>query len=273
MSENHTKVTKFGELTAKMRKQIEEAEFLISQREAKKVERESVRVERNALFIEKGNIEEEISLLQEKVDCERRSIVEHENARLVIDARKESNDRLEAEKIIPVRSELLELKEEKEKLDSFLGNISTEFSTENEHLHESICANKEIIIQVEKELNGVLKDIDEKKSVIAEQRRILDDHVDATKKELGALELRKHEQIQQNLELELKIAGKSFEIKKREDEREHEYLEIKRKFDVLRHGQKLLQKAASKERSIMTNRPDESSVCNKSKKKSVSSDM
>jgi hypothetical protein len=265
LTANETENARIRKATEDMKVRLDKAESLISEREAKKMEREKEGLERKALIVEHEKICAEIARVTETIDTDKHAIVEYEKSIIEMKTRKETNDKLEAEKILPGRAELLELKEEKHKLDAFLQNITTEFSTEKEQLQEGVLANKSTIDHLELELKEVLQKIEEKKSVIAEHQRIVDDHNDAIQKELNALELRKNEQIQLNEDLELKIATKSAELKKREDDEEYQFQEIKRKHEVLRHGQKLLQKTAAKEQKILNGKA--SDIIRKQKKK------
>lgn len=96
-----------------------EAEKLLAERESKKAEREVERSERNALFSEQTSIGSDFAKVMGKIKADQRAYLEHEKTRLAAEARKESNDKLETEKIVPGTAELADLQDEKEKLASF----------------------------------------------------------------------------------------------------------------------------------------------------------
>lgn len=255
-----SEIAKSRETSDEMMKHIAEVKLLITEREANISDKEKYRAERTAMFSEQQRVGQEIDRTEEELNYARRKCIELEKKKIEIENLKASNDKIEAENVIPARAEIQELKSELEKLDSFIAKRASEGDAELEAIEQKIIVEKQVAIDLDKELEEIIIVIDEKTSVLSEHQRIMDDHNDAISKELLAIEMSTNEQKEQNVELELKIKAKKEDDDQQKEIEQKEYQSLKHQLASLRQGVKLLNKTAEEEKQILdgTNKEEKS---------------
>ena len=101
------------------------------------------------------------------------------------------------------------------------------------------------------QLQNVEKYIKVKRLLLDESRQKADDECNAFEQIISDINLRTEKQKEQNDLLEKQKQDLNTERKTRKEQEEHELQELNRKLEVLRRGQRLLQKTIKKERSIL----------------------
>ena len=230
---------------------IQQAKRIIAERDFKKNVREKARKERNLLFKEQTDVSAEISIVIDMINEEQISFTELENTKISTEVQKESNDKVEAEKIIPGKAELEELKAEESKLDLYFATNAREVQLYRDEQNKKIEEKQKDIFELSIQLQNVEKDIEVKRLLLDESRQKADDECNAFEQIIGDINLRTEEQKEQNDLLEKQKQDLNTERKTRKEQEEHELQELNRKLEVLRRGQRLLQKTIKKERSIL----------------------
>lgn len=250
-----TELKKLQIATDALKTQLDEAHRLQKDLGKIQADREESHALFCKLFTEIEELERENSLVRDKLDADRENYENLVKEKLLIEKKKEENDRREAETIIPSQAEMKELKAEKEQIDLFISTYISDGRIEMEQVTSEIVSNKNQILDLENELEIVIKDIDTKKSMLLDQKCLLEKYNDSKAQERSEIEKQIKEIVQQITEREMKMKHRE-EIKKQKIQNDEDELsKVERKLDILREGKRMLEKAARKGNTLLNSVP------------------
>jgi hypothetical protein len=207
-------------------------ESLCRVREEKKRELEETRVERTALFAKSSDLGSKLTTAKASCDAATRDILHSKEIQAEIEVEKATNDAIEFEKLVKGRAEFEELSKVKEDFST----LTNDFAQKNDTLFQGLDDLNKKLGLLQEDQSNVLKELEEKKTVLLDHTRILDEHkVEFTKDFEAELAL-----IKQHTE------EASFERERIEDIHKHD--EFERKVQVLQIGVDLLELVRKEEK-------------------------
>jgi len=237
--------------TGEVKMQCDEASLISKSCKEMKAKREHERAERKKLYSQKVEGEAEMTVFKDKLNKSNSVLLKYNEDLANIEEEKEANDKFEAEKILPAKSEANDIAKEKEQILDV-----TEAALEALNNDEMIKAAKEHKKEAREMTNKALEledELESKQSTRHELLRILDDQEDAYEK--ATLERDEFKK-----KTEDSIAGEQGRIgdhekykKARSAKRKDD--ELFRKNQVLEYGAEVVRASKMEERKI-ANRDD-----------------
>jgi len=237
--------------TGEVKMQCDEASLISKSCKETKAKREHERAERKKLYSQKVEGEAEMTVFKDKLNKSNSVLLKYNEDLANIEEEKEANDKFEAEKILPAKSEANDIAKEKEQILDV-----TEAALEALNNDEMIKAAKDHKKEAREMTNKVLEledELESKQSTRHELLRILDDQEDAYEK--ATLERDEFKK-----KTEDSIAGEQGRIgdhekykKARSAKRKDD--ELFRKNQVLEYGAEVVRASKMEERKI-ANRDD-----------------
>jgi hypothetical protein len=167
--------------------ELNEAQERIQSREEKKLRREATRAERVAIRGEEKNLVDTLVATKESLEGSKRAISKIEGIVAVVDALREENNTLECERVLPSRSECEDLRRQTVVLTAMIQ--ADEINPVIVELEKNAELDALELESLEQEMVCLAGEFDEKESKLVECELILENHNDATRKELASLEL------------------------------------------------------------------------------------
>jgi hypothetical protein len=238
-----------------LEQQIREIVEICKAREQKKLERTKIYEEAKALASEKQELEVKVASARAKRDAANKALEDAQALEAATCEAKQANDMLEVSRVVPGRTERVELAVEKEKLARIIGTLHENTTIEQSRFKAEEKENAAILNSLQEELARVKEDSEGKESKLGHFIRIRDES-----KETWEREIKEHESLGHKYQLaneaeRARAEDISKERKKRCDERleiaKSKASERERYLQVLVYGTELLDNTRDAERKLL----------------------
>jgi phage FluMu protein gp41 len=238
-----------------LEQQISEIVEIYTAREQKKLECAKIQEEVKALAGEKQELEAKVASARAKRDGANKALADAQTLEASTCDVKQANDMLEVSRVVPGRTERVELAEEKEKLARIIGTLHESMTMEESRFKAEKKENSAILDCLQEELTTVKEEREGKKSKLDHFIRIRDES-----KENWEREIKEHESLEHKYQLANDAErARAEDIRKARKKGCDERLEIakskaserERYLQVLVYGAELLDNTRDAERKLL----------------------
>lgn len=238
-----------------LEQQIGEIVGICTSREQKKLERTKFQEEVKALAAEKQKLEAKVASARAKRDVANKALADAQALEAATCEVKQANDMLEVSRVVPGRTERVELAQEKEKLARIIGTLHESMTMEQSRFKADKKELSAILDCLQEELTTVKEEREGKKSKLDHFIRIRDES-----KENWEREIKEHESLEHKYQLANQAErARAEDISKARKKGCDERLEIAkskaseggRYLQVLVYGAELLDNTRDAERKLL----------------------
>jgi hypothetical protein len=235
--------------------QVSEIVEICKAREQKKMERAKIQEEVKALAAEKQELEAKVANARTKRDAANKALGDAQALEAATYEAKQANDMLEVSRVVPGRTERVELAEEKEKLAMIIGTLHENMTMEQTRFKAEEKENTAILNSLQEELARVKEEREGKKSKLDHFIRIRDESKDNWEREI-----KEHESLEHKYQLANEAErARTEDIRKERKKGCDERLEIamskasecERYLQVLVYGAELLDNTRDAQRKLL----------------------